>query len=82
MQLIVYLALLLALAWPLARWIDAVMDGRFALGRRIEAPLYRLAGVHAEREDNWLRNTVGLLIFNGLGFRPSMPCNACKARCR
>ena len=55
--------------WP-GRWraaIDAVMDGRFALGRRIEAPLYRLAGVDAEREQGWLRYALGLLIFNGLG---------------
>jgi len=66
--LLVYLAVLLALAWPLARWIDAVMDGRFAFGRRIEAPLYRLTGVNAEHESGWLRYTVGLLIFNGLGF--------------
>ena len=45
MQLVVYLAVLLALAWPLARLIDAVMAGRFALGRRLEAPLFRVAGV-------------------------------------
>ena len=42
MQLVAYLAILLLLAWPLARAIDAVMQRRFALGRRIEAPLYRL----------------------------------------
>ncbi|HSW23912.1 MAG TPA: potassium-transporting ATPase subunit KdpA, partial [Burkholderiaceae bacterium] len=65
--LVAYLAILLALAWPLARWINAVMDGHFALGRRIEAPLYRLAGVNAEHESGWLRYTIGLLIFNGLG---------------
>nr|WP_127995836.1 potassium-transporting ATPase subunit KdpA [Piscinibacter defluvii] len=67
MQLVAFLALLLALAWPLARGIDAVMAGRFALGARIEAPLYRLAGVHAGEETGWLRYTVGLLIFNGVG---------------
>ena len=37
LQLAVFLALLLALAWPLARWIDAVMGGRFAVGRRLES---------------------------------------------
>ena len=31
LQLAVFMALLLALAWPLARAIDAVMSGRFAL---------------------------------------------------
>ncbi len=67
MQLAVFLALLLALAWPLARAIDAVMAGRLTLGRRIEAPLWRLAGVQPERESGWLRYLLGLLVFNGLG---------------
>jgi len=67
MQLLVYLALLLALAWPLARLIDAVMGGGFALGRRIEGPLFRMAGVRAESESSWLRYALGLLVFNGLG---------------
>jgi K+-transporting ATPase ATPase A chain len=67
MQLIAYLALLLLLAWPLARAMEAVMQGRFALGRRLEAPLFRLAGVDAEREQPWLAYALGLLVFNGLG---------------
>jgi K+-transporting ATPase ATPase A chain len=67
LQLAVFLTLLLVLAWPLARAIDAVMAGRFALGQRIEAPLWRLAGVRPERESGWLRYTLGLLVFNGLG---------------
>jgi len=67
MQLAAYLALLLALAWPLARMIDVVMAGRFGLGRRLEAPLFRLAGVRPEHESGWLRYATGLLVFNGLG---------------
>ncbi|WP_332744270.1 potassium-transporting ATPase subunit KdpA [Hydrogenophaga sp.] len=67
LQLAVFLGVLLALAWPLARAIDAVMAGRFAPGRRIEAPLWRLAGVRPERESGWLRYALGLLVFNGLG---------------
>jgi len=67
MQLLAFLALLLALAWPLARMIDAVMAGRFGLGRRLEVPLLRLAGIRAEQESDWLRYALGLLIFNGLG---------------
>ena len=65
--LVVYLATLLALAWPLARAIDAVMAGRFALGRRVEAPLFRLAGVQPQVASGWRRYAVGLLVFNGLG---------------
>ena len=67
LQLAVFLVLLLALAWPLARGIDAVMAGRFALGRRLEGPLFKLAGVRAGEETGWLRYAVGLLVFNGLG---------------
>ena len=67
MQLVAFLAVLLLLAWPLAQAIDAVMQGRFALGRRIEAPLYRLAGVDPEHEQGWLPYALGLLVFNGLG---------------
>ena len=67
MQLVVFLALLLVLAWPLARGIDAVMAGRFALGRRLEAPLWRVAGVRPEQESGWLAYATGLLVFNGLG---------------
>jgi len=67
LQLAVFLGALLALAWPLARAIDAVMAGRFALGRRLEAPLWSLAGVRPEQESGWLRYLLGLLVFNGLG---------------
>lgn len=84
MQLTVYLAVLLALAWPLARMIEAVMAGRFALGRKLEAPLFHLAGVREDRESGWLRYAIGLLIFNVLGilavyalqrFQGSLPFN-------
>jgi K+-transporting ATPase ATPase A chain len=65
--LVAFLATLLLLAWPLSRALDAVMQGRFAWGRRMEAPLYRLAGVPPDQEHGWLRYTFGLLVFNGLG---------------
>jgi len=67
MLLAVYLLVLVLLAWPLARWIDRVMSGRFGLSQRVEAPLYRLAGIRPEVESGWLRYATGLLIFNGLG---------------
>jgi K+-transporting ATPase ATPase A chain len=67
LQLVVFLAVLFGLAWPLARAIDAVMAGRFSLGQRIEAPLWRLAGVRPTRETGWLRYALGLLVFNALG---------------
>ncbi|PVY58327.1 MULTISPECIES: potassium-transporting ATPase subunit KdpA [unclassified Simplicispira] len=66
-QLGAFLLVLFALAWPLSRAIDAVMDGRFALGRKLESPLWRLAGVDAAQETGWVRYALGLLLFNTLG---------------
>ena len=62
-----FLAVLLALAWPLARWMTTVMQGRFSLGSRIEAPLYRAAGVKADAEMTGLQYALALLVFNLLG---------------
>lgn len=67
MQLAAFLAVLLVAAWPLARWIDAVMAGRFRLGHGLERPLYRLAGVRPDQESGWQRYALGLLLFNALG---------------
>ncbi|MEP6970320.1 MAG: potassium-transporting ATPase subunit KdpA [Betaproteobacteria bacterium] len=67
MQLSAYLAILLLLAWPLARAMESVVQGRFGWGRRVESPLYRLAGVDPQREQGWLDYASGLLVFNGLG---------------
>jgi K+-transporting ATPase ATPase A chain len=65
--LVAFCAVTTLLALPMARWIDAVMAGRFGFGRRFETPLYRLAGVHAEEETGWLRYALGLLLFNFIG---------------
>jgi len=66
-QLVAFFLVLFALAWPLSRAIDAVMDGRFALGRKLESPLWRVAGVDATQETGWVRYALGLLLFNSLG---------------
>ncbi len=84
MQLIAYLAILLLLAWPLAQAMEVVMQGRFDFGRRIEAPLFRLAGVDPAHERPWFPYAFGLLVFNGLGvlavyalqrFQAALPLN-------
>jgi K+-transporting ATPase ATPase A chain len=71
MLLVAYLAILLALAWPLARWLQAVADGRLPGWLKpvaqLEQGLYRLAGVQADAGMSWLRYAVALLVFNGLG---------------
>ena len=67
MQLVAFLVVLLAFAWPLARWVHAVMDGRVAWLQRVERGLLKLAGVSADQEQGWLRYALGLLLFNALG---------------
>lgn len=67
MQLAAFLVVLFALAWPLARWIYAAMEGRIAWLRRFERGLLKLAGVDVDAEQGWLRYALGLLIFNALG---------------
>ncbi|MCE4535751.1 potassium-transporting ATPase subunit KdpA [Pelomonas sp. P7] len=68
-QLVAFLVVLLALAWPLARWMHAVMDGRVRWLRRVERGLLKRAGVDADAdaEQGWLRYALGLLVFNALG---------------
>jgi len=65
--LIVYLAVLLALAVPLGRFIANVMEGRFAWANKFESPIYRLCGIDPANEMNWLRYAMAILLFNGLG---------------
>ncbi|MDR7334145.1 potassium-transporting ATPase subunit KdpA [Roseateles asaccharophilus] len=66
-QLVAYLVTLLVLAWPLAKWIHAAMEGRVGWLQRIERGLLKMAGVNAEHEQGWLRYALGLLVFNALG---------------
>ncbi|HIV72401.1 MAG TPA: potassium-transporting ATPase subunit KdpA [Candidatus Aquabacterium excrementipullorum] len=62
-----FLTVLLALAWPLAAAITHVMEGRARWAARIEAPLYRLAGVRPEQDMGWQCYALALLLFNVLG---------------
>ncbi|MGE8319258.1 MAG: potassium-transporting ATPase subunit KdpA [Comamonas sp.] len=65
--LAVFCAALVLLAWPLGRYIHAVMDGRLRLAAKVEAPLYRACGIRAEAEMGWLQYALALLLFNALG---------------
>ncbi|MFG6416554.1 potassium-transporting ATPase subunit KdpA [Roseateles sp. DC23W] len=67
MQLIAFMGALLALSWPLARWIHAAMEGRVAWLQRAERGLLKLAGVNADHEQGWLRYALGLVVLNALG---------------
>ena len=70
-QLLVFLALLFVLAWPLGRWLTAVAEGRLprwlAPIARIENGLYRLAGVNPSADMDWKAYALALLAFNALG---------------
>ncbi len=65
---IVFLALLLALAYPLGLWIARVADPKaLPLSGVLEKPLYRVAGVKAKEGMSWSTYAVALLVFNLIG---------------
>ena len=70
-QLLVYLAILLALAWPLGKWLSAVADGRIPRWMApfvwAENALYRLAGVDPARGTSWKSYAIATVAFNVLG---------------
>ncbi len=70
-QLLVFLVSLVALGWPLGRWIATVSEGELPrwlspLGR-IERGLYRAAGVDANAGMGWKQYALALLAFNVIG---------------
>lgn len=71
LQIGLYLAVLLALAYPLSHLITRVMAGNIPVGlqflRPLESGFYRLAGVKPESEQKWQAYALGLLLFNILG---------------
>jgi len=67
-NLALYLAVTLLLAWPLARWITALAQGRVPRWiAAIERPLFRLAGIRPDEGMGWKQYAVALLVFNFIG---------------
>lgn len=71
LQVGLFLLILLALAWPLGRYIADLFEGRIAiryprLGRLAER-FYPLCGIHPEVDMSWWRYALALLVFNVLG---------------
>jgi K+-transporting ATPase ATPase A chain len=70
-QLGLYLIVLLALAWPLGRFLVAVFDGslsqRFAFLGRCERVLCRAIGADADEDMAWWRYALGMVLFNVAG---------------
>jgi len=65
--LAVFSLVLLGLAYPLARYVAHVVEGRAHWAGRFERVIFRLCGVKADAEMGWLQYTVALLLFNGVG---------------
>lgn len=69
--LMVFLATLLALAYPLGIYLTKVGEGASIRGLswmfKIEKILYRLAGINAQALMSWKSYTVALLVFNTVG---------------
>ncbi len=66
--LALFLAVLLAAAWPLGIWLARLSAGRLpAWMHRAEAPLYRLAGTSPDQPMNWKQYALALLAFSALG---------------
>ena len=67
---VVFFALVVAIAWPLGRYLARVLDGRNQLTRRLGAPIerviLRLAGVDPAREHDWKQYAIALLAFSAV----------------
>lgn len=72
LQLGLYLAVLLASAWPLGSYMARIYRGDIPVFirclRPLERGIYRLAGVHDDDAMPWTRYTFAVLLFNLLGF--------------
>ncbi|MET0282137.1 MAG: potassium-transporting ATPase subunit KdpA [Steroidobacteraceae bacterium] len=72
LQILLALALLAALAWPLGHYMARVYEGdRTFLDpvlRPVEKLVYRIGGIDAGQEHDWKRYAGAILLFNALGF--------------
>ncbi|MEA2895479.1 MAG: potassium-transporting ATPase potassium-binding subunit [Bradyrhizobium sp.] len=71
-QILLYCAIVVALAKPLGGYMTRVFNGERTLLspllRPVEAGLYRIGGVDEQREQHWLTYTVAMLLFHVGGF--------------
>ncbi|HEX7684123.1 MAG TPA: potassium-transporting ATPase subunit KdpA [Trinickia sp.] len=70
-QTVLFIAVLISLAFPLGRYMTAVLEGSSVVVRRIGRPvehfLYKIAGVDAQAEMSWKTYAIAVLLFNALG---------------
>lgn len=66
--LALFLASLLVVSWPLGKWLARLCSGNLPRWlHKLEAPLYRLAGIAPDKAMNWSGYAFALLAFNLLG---------------
>ena len=68
LQILVYLALIVALTPLLGGYMARVFEGRATFLGWLERPLYRLSGIDPAREQHWSGYAISLLAFNLVGW--------------
>lgn len=67
-SLALYLGVLLVCAWPLGIWLARLNAGELpGWMRRIESPIYRMAGTSPDQSMHWKQYALALLAFSVLG---------------
>jgi K+-transporting ATPase ATPase A chain len=67
-EISIVLVAVIALAWPLSRFITAVFAGKKTFLAPLENALYKLAGVDPATEQNWPSYALSMLVFSALCF--------------
>ena len=71
LQLGLFLAVLIALAWPLGAYMTRIIQGEHPVAvlwlKPVERALYKLAGVREEQEMGWTGYAFALILFNVIG---------------
>jgi K+-transporting ATPase ATPase A chain len=71
LQVVLYIAVLVALAKPLGTFMANVYEGRRTflspVLRPLERVIYKVAGIDEQSEAGWKRYTAGMLVFNLIG---------------
>ncbi len=70
-QILLFIGVLLLLAWPLGGYMARVYEGGSTVLGRVFAPverlIYRLCGIDAESEHDWKKYAGAILLFNAIG---------------
>ena len=71
LTIVLYVGVLLLLAYPLGGFINNVMSGQAIASKKpfrsIEGFIYKVCGIDPDVEMSWLSYAIGLIVFNILG---------------